>query len=113
MPLIVPVTADPAMSSAILEALACAYGKKVIPEYRDVTIQIKVVRDEESTEILEMLFANRVIDMGDSIWYEDVRQKYENMFTKKENTFQAMTESIQSKVETLIDKAIQSIDGAG
>ena len=113
MPLIVPVTADPAMASAILEALACAYGKKVIPEYRDVTIQIKVVRDEESTEILEMLFANRVIDMGDSIWYEDVRQKYENMFTKKENTFQAMTESIQSKVETLIDKAIQSIDGAG
>ena len=111
MPLVVPVTADPAMSSAVLEALACAYEKNVIPEYRDVTIQVKVVRDEESAEILEMLFANRVIDMGDSIWYEDVRQKYENMFTKKDNAFQAMTESIQTKVESLIEKAVQSIDG--
>jgi len=110
MPLIVPATADPAMCSAVIEALACAYYKKVIPEYRDVTIQIKVVRDEESSEILEMLFKNRVIDMGDSIWYEDVRQKYENMFTRKENTFQAMTESIQAKVEGLIEKAIVAIE---
>ena len=109
MPLVVPATANPEMCSVVLEALAYAYGKNVIPEYRDVTIQVKVVRDEESSEILEMLFKNRVIDMGDSIWYEDVRQKYEIMFTKKDNAFQAMTESIQAKVENLIEKAVNSI----
>ena len=112
MPLIVPATADPEINSVILEALACAYYKHVIPEYRDVTIQIKVARDEESSAILEMLFANRVIDMGDSIWYEDVRQKYEVMFTRKENTFQSMTENIQVKVENLIEKALESIENA-
>lgn len=113
MPFVVPSTADPEQSSVILEALCCAYYKSVIPEFRDITIKIKVVRDEESSEILEMLFANRVIDMGDSIWYADMRQKYEVMFTNKDNTFQAMTEKIQSKAEKLISQAIDSIDNAG
>ena len=109
VPLIVPTTADAERGSVILEALSCVYYKYVVPEFRDITVQTKLTRDEESVEILEMLFANRVVDMGDTIWYNDIRLQYENLFTQRKDTFQALTESIQDKANRLIDTAIDAI----
>lgn len=67
MPYIVSgVAEDIEMVGTILEALHCYSYEKVIPVYYDICLRSKNVRDEESQRMLDLIFANRVIDIGDS-----------------------------------------------
>jgi len=61
----VPITVyDADMSGAVLEALSC-YGKEYItPEYYDITLKGKYFRDEESAEMLDLIFSSRFFDVG-------------------------------------------------
>lgn len=62
---IVPLTAsDPERTSIILESL-CAIGyDKVIPAYFDVALQAKASRDIESADMLNIIKAARIFDLG-------------------------------------------------
>ncbi|MCL1793319.1 MAG: hypothetical protein FWG34_05585 [Oscillospiraceae bacterium] len=112
IPLVVPVTADPERASVILEALASEYQKRVIPAYYDVAVQTKSTRDEESIEVLDMLLANRFIDLGDTVWMDSARSQYEGLFQNKNNTFQSVTEKIEAKVAKTLEKAIEAFQTA-
>ena len=105
-PLIVPVTADAERASVVLEALACEYQRRVIPNYYEVAVQVKSTRDEESIEILDMLMKNRFLDFGDCLWTWDIRVKYTDIFESQTNNFQSVTEKITGSVEKMIEKAI-------
>ena len=54
----------PEETGTLLEALACESKKVLIPAYYDVVLQGKISRDEESTEMLDVIFNNRVYDTG-------------------------------------------------
>ena len=103
IPLVVPITADAKRASVMLEALACEYQKRVIPSYYEVAVQTKSTRDEESVEILDMLLANRFVDLGDTVWMDSARAQYEGLFTKKENTLQSVTEKIENRVAATLE----------
>jgi len=61
----VPVTnPDPERTSVILEALCYEGYKTVIPTYYDVVLSSKYARDEESVEMLEIIHAGRIYDVG-------------------------------------------------
>ena len=62
---IIPMTArDPERTSIILEAL-CAIGyDKVIPAYFEVALQAKASRDNESADMLDIIKAARIYDLG-------------------------------------------------
>lgn len=60
----VPVTADAECSSLILEALSAESVSTVTPAFYDVVLDGKAVRDEESKEMLDIIFANKVFDIG-------------------------------------------------
>ncbi|MBQ2710310.1 MAG: extracellular solute-binding protein [Clostridia bacterium] len=62
--LTVPVTADAEFSSLILEAMAIESVNTVSPAFYDVCLNGKIVRDEESKEMLDILFENKVFDIG-------------------------------------------------
>lgn len=69
MPTIVPVTLTGERlerAGIMLEALACEYKNTVVPTYYNVALQKKYARDEDSSEMLDLIFTHRVIDMGDS-----------------------------------------------
>jgi len=66
----VPVVVEnPEMTGAVLEYMACESRDIVTPAYYDVTLQGKILRDEESTEMLDIILSSRVFDLG---WYYEI-----------------------------------------
>lgn len=65
--LCVPITKtgdEPAMISVILEAMAYDSYQNLIPLYYDVILQSRYSRDEQSTQMLDLIRAGRVYDIG-------------------------------------------------
>lgn len=60
----VPVTADPEFSGLILESLAAESVSTVSPAFYDICLNGKVVRDEESKAMLDIIFNNKRFDIG-------------------------------------------------
>ena len=61
----VPVTTrDNEKTSVILEALSAESRYTLIPAYYDVTITNKMIRDEESAEMLDIILSSRIFDLG-------------------------------------------------
>lgn len=64
----IPMTADPVRSSAVSELLAY-YGKVYLtPAYYEKTLYGKYIRDPESADMLDIIFASHVFDIG--IYYD-------------------------------------------
>lgn len=55
---------DSEMSSIILEDMAYYSKEMVTPEYYETTIKTKYARDEESIDMLDIIFANVTCDLG-------------------------------------------------
>ncbi|MBO5217890.1 MAG: hypothetical protein J6C52_00570 [Clostridia bacterium] len=63
--LVVPVTVrDPEMVSAVLEALCWENYYHVIPAYYEKVLKSKAASDNESAEMIEIIRAGRVFDVG-------------------------------------------------
>lgn len=56
---------DPTLTGYFIEALAAESHYSVIPEYYNINLQGKISRDEESREMLDIIFANRHYDLGE------------------------------------------------
>ena len=64
----IPLTSNPVRSSAVAELLAY-YGKEYLtPAYYEKTLCGKYIRDAESSEMLDIIFASHVFDVG--IYYD-------------------------------------------
>jgi len=111
---LVPVTADNAVlerASVILEALACESLNTVIPAYYDITLKVKNVRDEESGEMLDIIFANRVIDWGDAVWFADIRNgTFQPMFAANNRNLVSRLERMENIVKKLSDNAVETFE---
>ena len=60
----IPVTADADFVSLIMEALAVESVSTVSPAFYDVCLNGKAVRDDESKDMLDIIFANKTFDIG-------------------------------------------------
>ncbi|MBR4959268.1 MAG: extracellular solute-binding protein [Clostridia bacterium] len=78
----VPITAyaNQDLISHILEAMAILGREYVIPAYYDVALKTRDSRDEESAEMLDIILANRVFDLG--YWNTDFGGGYDSHFSE-------------------------------
>ena len=61
----VPLTVkDRERTSVVLEALSAESKYTLIPAYYDITITNKMIRDEDSAEMLDIIFSSRLFDIG-------------------------------------------------
>ena len=61
----IPVTcSDPAKASVVFEALGYYSTDTLRAAYYDTTLQGKVLRDNDSAEMLDIIFANRIYDLA-------------------------------------------------
>lgn len=60
----VPVTSDPEFVSTILEVLAAESVSTVSVAFYDRCLDGKIMRDEESAAMLDIIFENKVFDLG-------------------------------------------------
>ena len=55
---------DEARTGAIIEALCAIGSKEVIPAFYETALQTKFTRDEESTEMIDIIRDHRIYDLG-------------------------------------------------
>ena len=111
MPTVVPVTKTGdglERCGVMLEALAAEYGNRVIPAYYDTALRNKVARDEESQGMLDIIFASRVVDIGDSTLCDKLRDgPLRRLFENKSADLASLVKQ-QGKV---IDKTLAKLPG--
>ncbi|MCL2815345.1 MAG: hypothetical protein FWD23_12160 [Oscillospiraceae bacterium] len=111
-PFIVPSTVpDPETAGAVIEVLACESLNYVIPAYYEVSLKTKHARDEESSEMLDIIFKHRVIDLGDSIWCSKLRDGvFVDMFSKNDRNLSSRLEKVETQMVKEIDKALAALE---
>ena len=62
--MMIPNTADDQLVGAVAEALAAESHRLTVPAYYDVLLTSKVARDEESTEMIDIIYKGAVYDFG-------------------------------------------------
>ena len=76
---VIPMTvADPECVSIILEAMSAIGYHKVLPAYYEVALQTKASRDDDSAEMLDIIKAARIYDLG--YYNADMSLVYANEF---------------------------------
>lgn len=110
----VPITAPTdalERTSVVLEALSSDSARYVVPVYYDLALKTKFTRDNESAEIIDTLFENRVFDLGDTAWCDKVRDPiFAEMFKKNNRDLVSRLDALERTVTTLIDKTVASFE---
>jgi len=92
-------------TSIIMEALAVESKNITVPAFFEVMLQRKYTRDEESLDMLEIIHANRTVDLGDTFYMEAVRNVYVSVFTSKKTDFASAIEKKMGSIEKALNKA--------
>lgn len=94
---------DQDMSSAVLEALNRITYLDVYPIYKEIILQRKLTRDNESSEIVDIISSNALCDFGTIfrvddklIWPQDICGKYSSWWASNK-------EKLTTKLEKIID----------
>ncbi len=96
----VPTTVEKLeMTGTILEAMACESMYTVTPAYYDITLQGKNFRDNDSSEMLDIILANRVFDLGMFYAVGDYYTHIMELFYKSSTDFASMYEKYLPKAE--------------
>ncbi|MCQ2426689.1 MAG: hypothetical protein MJ070_11200 [Lachnospiraceae bacterium] len=99
----------------IMEAMAAASYYDLTRAYYDVTLKTKATRDDESQDMLDIIFANRVIDIGDIFnfgGFADTILSYARTNPGKYNiasTFASQKNQIQSAMDKFYEQ-IEKLD---
>lgn len=93
---------DAQKTGTIIEALA-AYSEEVVNAYYDTTLYGKVVRDEESREMLDIIFSTRTFDLG---WFYQIGGYNEGVMNLMRNYNTDFT-SMYTKVEKSAVKTLE------
>ena len=107
----VPVTADAECSSLILEALSAESVSTVTPAFYDVVLDGKAVRDEESKEMLDIIFANKVFDIGFLGNVANFKTMMLNLEKQDSTNVTSQFASVLSSAEAALEKICENFDG--
>lgn len=105
----VPKTnSDLERTGIILEALARESSDTVIPAYYDVTLKNKLLRDDDSVKMLDIIFGNRKLDSGEVFDFGGWSLKYiEVCATDKypvASTYESYKSAIKGDIESFMQK---------
>ena len=93
----------------LLEALACKSRYTVQPAYYDIALNGKYTRDEESSEMLDIIFANRVYDTVLLGNFAGICGVIDSMVDQDNRNFTSEMERIRPRIERDIDLKIEKI----
>jgi len=104
----VPINAaEPDRVSIILEAMAAESRYTVQPAYYDIVLQRKYVRDDESSEMLDIIFNTRVYDIGAVYSFAGVFAGFISLCGKSDTNIVSYYDKNISKMEKAIEKVVK------
>ena len=98
------VVEDVEMTGSVLEAMACESMYTVTPAYYDITLEGKQLRDDESSEMLDIILGNRVFDLGQFYQVGGYNEEIMNLFRNNKKDFLSMYEKHLKKAEKQLTK---------
>lgn len=107
----VPATnKDLERTGIILDALSRASGETIITAYYDVTLKDKLLRDEKSVEMLDLIFDNRRLDMGEVYDFGGWSSKYIEVCATDKYPVVSTYSSYQSKISEKLTSFVEAMD---
>ena len=101
---------DPDRFGIIIEALAYSSRNLVLPAFYDISLNTKFTRDEESSEMLDIIINNRIFDIG--YVYNDNTGSLgfiiNELIQRKSITFASEIERKESRALTALEKLIEN-----
>lgn len=101
------------MAGAFLEAMASYSYKNTIPTYYEVYLKTRNSRDKESSEIMDLIFENRIFDLADTVWCDSIRDTFvRTLFGSNNRNFVSTFKKSTNTVQKTIDKAMDGFEAA-
>jgi len=98
-------------TTIIMEALAAESKYTLTPAYYDISLRTKHVRDDESSEMLDIILENRVLDIGDVYNFADFGIEFYRRAIANDRNLVSFYEKYESRVNKEIEKLIDKIQG--
>ena len=110
-PLMVPAHIEnPERTSIIVEAVAAQSKNTTLPAYKEINLRTKYARDEESVEMLDMIFENSFMELGDVMFLDDISRLIVDEIRGKGN-FTSLFEKNEAKFQKVLDKVNDAAAG--
>ena len=93
---------------AVIEALAYNGRVYITPAYYDVTLKGKYFRDEESADMLDLIFESRFFDVGMYYQLGSYNERVITMMQQNDTDFASM----YARNEKMANKILQKINDA-
>ncbi len=104
-----PITAeDPERSGVIIEAFSARSMEIVLPAYYDITLQGKYMRDDDSLEMLEIIFDSMIYDIGRFYNWGSMYGTISSMWNNKQDTFASQYEKSLKRINKSMEKTLKS-----
>ena len=107
----IPITLDGAdldRTAIIMEALNAASRYTLIPAYYDIQLSTQLVRDEESSEMLDIIFANRVFSIEQLYDWGGIVSTITDLLARNDRSFVSAMERIEPRIEREIERTIDA-----
>ena len=106
----VPISAaDAELSAFVMEAMSYESFIRVLPIFYQNYLETKLVRDEDSVEMLRIVHNSLYYDVGALYNWGDMRMIIENMANGSENTLATKYASIAKVVQKQMEKTVKKI----
>ena len=107
----IPITAsDMERTGAILETWAAESVDTLTRAYYDITLKSKYSRDDESEDMLDLIFSTRVIDQGMFFNWAGLQGFFEGFAKKGTANFASQYEKAEPKWIAAIEKTLAAIE---
>ena len=107
----IPMNADLEFSGLITEALAHKSGSTLMPAFYDVCLATKHLRDDESEEMLDIIFNNRIYDLGYLFNIGGQQDMLGNMIRANSTDFVSEFERVRDRMQADLQRLIDVFDG--
>jgi hypothetical protein len=108
---VIPITCtDTEKTANILEAMGYYAQKYITPAYYDVTVTNKLVRDDETTEMLDIILKNRVLDLAYLYNWGDLNGMFYGMAQGGKTDFVSQFEKKENAVNKAIEKTLAELE---
>ena len=95
----IPITSDLERTGIILEALTAESFYTLRPAYYDISLVNQLLRDEESEEMLDLIFATRAFDLGHVFNWGGAFDMFFDLGLNKNPNFVSAYERILARIE--------------
>jgi hypothetical protein len=106
----IPMNADLEYAGLITEALAYESGTTLMPAFYDLCLTSKVLRDDESEGMLDIIFNNRVYDIGYIYGIGALPTILNTLASSKKADFVSAFDKAQGAIDKALEKFITTYD---